>query len=1371
VAVIERLEGREGTVEFVWNDETVPSPSVLEGYDGLRYVLTHVPLSPAAAEVARSLGADHMVHPTERWFSVVAPGVVPAALRAPTPPGDPYVEGMTLTLAWDAYEAPTARRDPFVNVHVHSDASPMDGLSTIGELVATTAKLGQDTVVVTDHGYCAGHADLLKQTAAADLRAVPGLEAYWVPDRHARGKDSPRYNHLILWAMTPQGLTNLWALSTEAHRSGFYSKPRTDWDLLGRYSEGIGLSTACLRGPLADPLLAGDGDGALAWLAQAQAIFDGRLWVEVHTNQLPDQVRLNRSLVDLAQRASLPLIAATDSHYPCAKDRDIHRLWLTAQTHGGGKAAADGSDDSGLFAGGQDYHLGTSTEVRERLSYLPTAAVDEAIAQTVEMAQRCQVSVPTKAVSPMFDPSRGRAYATERLRAICEANWDRRVRSGAKVHPESVYRERFEYEMELLGGKDFHDYFLVTADYVRHAKSHGVMLGPGRGSGSGSLVAYLADITEVDPVAYDLIFERFMTKGRVDPPDFDVDFPTSMALFMQSYIVERWGEANVVRVGSVLRMRNRKAIKAARQMLVDSGEEVSFTDIEEVCKIIEAEEANAAGLGKPFDVVMTNAEEALEPYRSRYPRVFHLASRIVGRIATYGKHASGMVISTSTDGASLIERLPMRRASDDEDDDTSTAEAMVTEFDYRVLEEWGFLKADFLFLRTLDTLQTCSDLVTQRRDVKVFPYDWTDEFEDPQVWDALCDGQTLGSFQVETAAMTQLVKRYQPRSILELADVITLVRPGPSRSGLTDSYLRRRFGQEPVTYLDRRLEPILAPTQGVMIFQEQIMSICRVLARYDDVESDAVRKLLGKKQRDKVEAAGRKFVEAAVANDTDYDVARTIWEQMVSFALYCVSGDTRVHLANSKASTGETIAVADLYRQRHRDRDLFALACHPDGKVGPSLIMDVVQNGAQRLYEVTLSNGMSIKATADHRHLTPDGYRRVSKLGLGDHLVVDVGYQMPTSFPIVSIVDVGEEMTYDVVMDEPHNFVANGIVTHNSFNKSHAVSYAILAFYCLWYRVHYPEEFFTAVLSTLSDSDSKQRVPDFVAEAQRLGFKVLPPDINTSGKGFTASEMAVRYGFGQIKGIGPKVVDVLVDQQPYASVEDFRAKMAGHRVNMGHVRTLAAVGAFDALEPNRRGLEAALAAEADGTSSVCVDRTADRADGALPCRYDWANEPVELTAKGKAKIRKVPARCTKACRHYRPGGFSITEVDPYTDAEVRDLEMERLGVWLSSSPFDRITDELWKDLVDVPGLQKALPGVYHMPGVLKTVRKHQDSAGRAMAFLQVLVKNDVIDVVAFSSTWSEYGAAMQPGKLGIYEIAHKGRDQRGVQLRAFSAVD
>jgi hypothetical protein len=541
----------------------------------------------------------------------------------------------------------------------------------------------------------------------------------------------------------------------------------------------------------------------------------------------------------------------------------------------------------------------------------------------------------------------------------------------------------------------------------------------------------------------------------------------------------------------------------------------------------------------------------------------------------------------------------------------------------------------------------------------------------------------------------------------------------------------------------------------------------------------------------------------------------------------------------------------------------------------------VLQSGVQRLYEVTLSNGLSIKATANHRHLTPDGYRMVSELEVGDHLVVDAGYQMPTpeetslrmrltrgerqewgtingaegkdnwgyidggsafhtawkrdnprvcrecgcddpaplavqvahldgnhwnnvegnlawlcqpchfkydyannsrrrrwekghlvgSFPIVSIVDVGEEMTYDVVMDEPHNFVANGIVTHNSFNKSHAVSYAILAFYCLWYRVHYPEEFFTAVLSTLSDSASKQRVPDFVAEAQRLGFKVLPPDINTSGKGFTASEMAVRYGFGQIKGIGPKVVDVLVDQQPYASVEDFRAKMAGHRVNMGHVRTLAAVGAFDAMEPNRRGLEAALAAEADGTSSVCVDRTADRADGALPCRYDWANEPVELTAKGKAKIRKVPARCTKACRHYRPGGFSITEVDPYTDAEVRDLEMERLGVWLSSSPFDRITDELWKDLVDVPGLQKALPGVYHMPGVLKAVRKHQDSAGRPMAFLQVLVKNDVIDVVAFSSTWSAYGAVIQPGKLGIYEIAHKGRDQRGVQLRAFSAVD
>jgi len=1496
-----------------WEGGAVSVGEVVEDTDGLRVLICDEhPMPDQVWERASALGVVWALRADRRLFAPLR-----SSEWVPVPPE--VRTFVSFDSLWDAAH-PAPPRDAFVNVHTHTEVSALDGLTTISELTETVSALGQEAVAVTDHGTCANHPDLLAAAPKAGLRPICGLEAYWVPNRRERD----RYNHLILWALDPTGLRNLWGLSTEAQRSGFYGVGRCDWELLERYGEGLAVSTACLRGPVADAIVRDDEEAARAWLARAQQIFDGRLWVELHTNHLPEQMKANPVMVDLARSLSLPLIAAADSHYATEADRPTHRLWMLARA---GKES--GTDDAELFRSSHSYHLLGSAAVREALSYLPRAAVDEAIAQTVVLASSCEVESPVKASAPLFDAAKGRRYATERLEAVCEANWEAKITSRLPQlpvqlrHPESEYRERYRYEMELLGSKDFHDYFMIVHDYVAYAKSHRIFCGPGRGSGVASLVAYLADITEIDPVAYRLLFARFLTPGRVKPPDFDLDFPTSSASQIHRYVVERWGEGNVARIGSVLRMRNRAAIKAARRMLVEGGADISFVQTENLCKLVEAVEADSAGLGKSWEEVAVELGPLLDSYRETYPEVIDLASKIVGRISSYGKHASGLVISTDVGSGDLFSRLPMRRGDDlvepDPDGDPGAAQ-MVTDLDYRVLESWGFLKFDFLFLRTLDTVQNCLDLILARRGQRIWPYEWTKELDDPQVWEAISDGQTLGGFQIETPGMTRLIRRFRPSSITELADVITLVRPGPSRSGITETYLRRRSGSELVTFLHSDLEPILADTQGTMIYQEQVMQICSRIGGYDDVQADTIREILGKKLRSRVGPAGREFIAAAQAQGYSYELASILWNQMEEFALYCVSGETRIHLASSGPHSDGTVTVQEVHHRLHamtppyahagvssgkvgrprspfdgpcvccgasaeqyvrgycvnkcyawlqkfRGKGLYALALHSDGRIRPSRILDVIQSGEQQLWKITLANGMTIRATEGHRHLTPNGYVPVCALSEGDRLMVDAGYQPPTpeevssrsrlstgapqrkgavhgafgpdnyayidgggafhrewrrvhppvclqcgatplvatlqvahldgnhqnnvdenlawlcqschlvydyrvngrrhrwekghladSSPIVSIEADGVEMTYDVVMDEPHNFVANGIVTHNSFNRAHAVGYAFLAYYCAWLRVHYPEEFFAAVLSTLK-GPAKNRVPQFVTEFQKLGYSVRLPDVNLSEVDFSAEDMAVRYGLGQLKGVGDAVANTIVANRPYASVGEFLEKMKGTKVGSGHVRILASVGAFDSLEPNRKALEYRLEAARSGEDSKCVHVSTTLNASGVACGFDWSSEPVTFTAKGKPKKRSPPPkRCTKACRQYSPVGFDQGGIVPYTKAEIREIELAVLGVWVSSTPFDGIPESLWPELIRGSELQSLVPGRYYLPGVLRKVRSHTDRSGRPMAFLSVVAADAEVDIVAFSKVFAASKALLRPGVLALYELDTSLRD-------------
>ena len=1093
----------------------------------------------------------------------------------------------------------------FVHLHAHSEFSALDGLSMLDEMCKAAADDGQPAMALTDHGICAGHPVLQASCNKVGIKPIFGIEAYFVDDRFRRGDPEKGdakevlqgYYHLILWAMDDEGLRNLWAMSTEANREGFYVHPRMDWDTLTRFNKGVMCSTGCLRGPIARPIIQGNIDLAISNMSRLRSIFGDRLYVEVQTNNIPEQVFVNKALVEFADVYGLPLIAACDSHYPTLDDHDTHRAWIASQTN------KDVQDEGDLFAASEArYHMMTAAEVRKSLAYLGDAVVEEAMANTVKVADRCNAKLEGKTENPIYSKVGGIERDVERMTELCLENWERKC--VGKEAPEEEYRARFDREMKLFVAKEFAGYMLMVADYCKAAKRMGILVGPGRGSGGGSLVAYLLDITEIDPIEGDLLFERFLNEGRKEPPDFDVDFPTSRADDLLAYIVDKYGEANVVRVGSQIRLKNKGVVRALfsalRKDMEDAGTPLHWPDLNLISAIIGAAEADKAGKGMPWEDLWEEHGEVLAPFREKYPKLFAYADRMVGRLKTYGKHAAGFIISPDEP---LTGRLPLRMGENGQ---------LVAEFDMDSLAALGFIKFDLLNLRNLDTIQVCVDRIRERYGRVINPYDWDAEYRDPQVWDEVSAGHTLGIFQIETRAGTKITKRMAPQSVRDLADAITLVRPGPMRSGLTESYFKRKAGEEPISVADPRLEPVLAKTYGTILYQEDVMAVCMIVAGYSAIEADASRKIMGKKQTDKVEAEGRRFIANAVELGATRDAAERLWAQLAEFAKY-------------------------------------------------------------------------------------------------------------------------------------------------GFNRAHAWGYAVLGYWTAWLKFHYPVQFLTAALSTID----KDRIPEFIHEARRMGFKVLPPDINESGVGFKATQMAVRYGLDSVKGVGEAAVGAILQGQPYASFEDFMERK-GKGANAGVVKTLAAVGAFDTLYPNRKALERRIEWDTGPESTRCTmrDDTVVGPNG-LPCTFDWTSEPVVFGKSGKAlKARPIPKKCTRACRHYTAPSL-VETIYPYTDTEIREREKEWLGVYLSSTPFDFIPDEAVEECSLGSEVENGEPGDYLVVCLLQRIRPYTAKNNSKMGFISIDARGADLDVTVLNDAWEKYNKDLRVNSLYVMKLV---KNQRGLKM-------
>lgn len=1245
---------------------TYPSSGLVEDEDGIRWLLTqHGDEIPARTWVRATTGGAAGIIVTGD-FKILAmtaerfaedreerrPNyVVPRASWAVFDHVPTYPEVFAAPRG-SLQSRPTARRTGWVHGHTHSHFSSLDGLSNIKELVAQAVADGQPGLALTDHGRCSGHPELQAECDKAGIKPVFGIEAYFQDDRFARSSpdNTPEqnkairygYHHLVLWAMDDEGLHNLWAMSTESFRDGFYDKkPRMDWDTLQRHHTGVMAASGCLRGPISVPILNDDEDKARANLARLLDIFGDRFYLEIQPNALAEQRKVNEGLVRLGKEFGVPLMATVDSHYPVKTDHDAHQAWIAVQT------SSDVQDEGDLFAVNLDLYMQTEEEVRKGLAYLGEDVVDEAVRNSLDLVERTNARIGGKPEPPIYSKVGGHDRDAERLLDLCIANWGKVAGRDAD---QSVYEERFEREFRLIKSKDFCGYFLMVSDYCRWAKKNGILVGPGRGSGGGSLVAYLCEITEIDPVEGELPFERFMTEGRTSLPDFDVDFPASMKERVLGYLSDTYGPEHVVQIGTHLYLKSKGIVKDLTRALMSVMTAAEQTALDEalraeapadviqdrrdrlaarraevekdraaVSKIVDFAESDKAGLGMAWDDLWAQFGDELAPYREKYPELFGMADRLQGRLKSYGKHAAGVVIST---GRPLTSWLPLASGEDGK---------MVTQFDMVALESMGLVKFDILTIRTLDTVQWAVDLVQKMRDVSVDVYAWKDEYLDPQVWEEVAAAKTLGIFQIETHAGTRLCQRMGPHTLAELCDMITLVRPGPMKSGLTELYLKRRAGLEPVTYPDPRMEQVLGPTWGCMIYQEQIMEACRLLGGYSSDEADEVRKILGKKKIEKIGPAGQEFVSRAVQNGMEREAAQHLWDQMAEFAKY-------------------------------------------------------------------------------------------------------------------------------------------------SFGKAHAYAYAVLAYWTAWLKFHYPVEFFTGALSTID----QKRIPEFIKELRRGGYTILPPDINASGKGFKAESLAVRYGLDAIDGVGEIAVDYLLAKQPYKSLEEFDeyTNLKGTKANAAVQMRLARVGALDSLEPHRAGLVRMLEMRKSKEDAQCCHLDPLREghpDAPQGCTFDWASEPPPVNPKTLKILPKKPPpkRCTRACRQYTPPPpLDPATVPDYDDETIRAIEHELLGVFLSSTPFDRLEKEDRERLLkDAEALTEGEAGrMYTVAAILMGLRKTKTrSSGDEMAFLTLDTELSTVEAVCFPRKWDEIKTGLHEGQLCLVVLEKQDGD-KGFILQEYLPV-
>ena len=746
----------------------------------------------------------------------------------------------------------------FAHLHVHTEYSLLDGACRMERLLDAAKEMGQTAVAITDHGCMYGVVEFYKAAKKRGIQPILGCEVYVARrTRFDKVHELDGENrHLVLLCENETGYHNLLALVSKAWVEGFYSKPRVDLDLLREHHEGLIALSACLAGEIPRALTRGDYEGAREAALRYEGIFGrGNFYLELQDHGMAEQKRINPQLIRLSRETGIPLVATNDCHYIAPEDSRMHRVLLCIQT---GRTI---EDENAMEFGSEEFYFKSEEEMRALFPDVPEAADN-----TVKIAQRCQVELEFgKTKLPAFFTPDG-SDNLEFFRRLCQEGLARRYGEN----PPQEYRDRLEYEIRVISQMGYVNYYLIVWDFIRYARSVGIPVGPGRGSGAGSLAAYCVGITNVDPMRYDLLFERFLNPERVSMPDFDIDFSDERRDEIIGYVVDKYGADHVAQIVTFGTMAARGALRDVGRAL-----NIPYNKVDQVAKLV------PLSLGMTLDTAMKQSKELREKVEAdpQVKELWDMARKVEGMPRHASTHAAGVVITDKP----VMDYVPLSKNDD----------AVVTQYTMTAIEELGLLKMDFLGLRNLSVIDHAEKLVRRREagfSIEAAPED------DGAVFRMLSEGHSEGVFQLESPGMKRLLVQAQPACVEDLIAIISLYRPGPMQ--FIPQYLESRKNPESVHYRHPLLRPILEPTGGCIIYQEQVMQIFRDLAGYSLGRADIVRRAMAKKKHDVLEREREVFlhgqqredgaweVDGCLRRGVDQKTALELFKEIESFASY-----------------------------------------------------------------------------------------------------------------------------------------------------------------------------------------------------------------------------------------------------------------------------------------------------------------------------------------------------------------------------------------------------------------------------------------------------------------------------------------------------
>ena len=1049
---------------------------------------------------------------------------------------------------------PETTQRQFTHLHVHTEYSLLDGACRIDRLFDHIKAMGQTACAITDHGVMYGCVAFFDAAKAAGIKPIIGCEVYVATrTRFDKVNRIDGNNHLILLCKNETGYKNLIKMVSVGFTEGFYSKPRIDKDLLEQYHEGLICLSACLAGEIPQAILAGDYERAKQAALYYRDLFgEGNYYIELQDHGLEEDQVVLPQLIRLARETGIPMAATNDAHYITKEDAKMQSILLCIQT---GKTIADA--DRMEFQT-DEFYLKSTDEMYDLFSMVP-----EACENTNKIAEQCNFEFTFGETKlPYFkapDGMENQAY----FEKLCWEGLERRY--PGKVT--DALKERLSYEINVVKTMGYTNYYLIVYDFINYAKSRDIPVGPGRGSGAGSLAAYCVGITDIDPIRYNLIFERFLNPERVSMPDFDVDFCYERRQEVIDYVNEKYGRDHVAQIVTFGTMAARAAVRDVGRVMG-----MSYQDVDRVAKLIPMELKMT--LKKALEV--SPDLKALYDADSQVHELIDTSLKVEGMPRHASTHAAGVVITREP----ATEYVPL-----------STNDGLpVTQFNMVEIERLGLLKMDFLGLRTLTVIHDTEMAVrrTKDPDFRVANID----YDDPATYEMLTRGETEGIFQLESTGMTQVLMSMRPKNLEDVIALISLYRPGPMDS--IPTYLRNRKDPSKVVYQTPQMAHIVDVTNGVVIYQEQVMQICRELAGFSFGQADNVRRAMSKKKLKVMEAEREHFVHGCtepgkecagcVKNGIPESVANQIYDDMISFASY-------------------------------------------------------------------------------------------------------------------------------------------------AFNKSHAACYAYVAFQTAYLKCHYPHEFMAALLTSVLDNTAK--VIEYTSECQRIGIKVLPPDINVSRGGFTVDGESIRFGLNAVKSVGRNLIDAVVKDRknrPYRGLYDFCKRLHGNELNRRALENLVKAGAFDALEPTRRGM-------------------IDSAEGVL--------KSVETDARQNLEGQMDLFGMMGGEEEQAATDYKIPNTPEYPASELLKMEKEVSGLYLSGHPLDAYRPQIRQistcTIADLQG-EEARRFDNQNVTILCTVVKNKimtTKSNTLMAFTTVEDLTGTMELLIFPRVLAECRAALQENAVVV----------------------